>query len=335
MVSAADIVQTVWLAQALQRVEIDTGIFFTLAGANAFAAGMANIDLCAVDRLIGRIEAGDVHALVVAESDMWRRFPDRPRLLSALERLDLLIVLDYLDTPLNEKAQVFIPTRTIYEVGGHWINQEGRVQAALAVLQGGEPVAITGDGDHPPRIFDAAIPGDQPLAAWRAAAKLSLSNTKDGAPAMDSLLAKALSELHPSLAAADDTGEGRRVFPQAAVLPAKETIRGQNEPAPGSLTLLLVDRTLGTEPLSTRSPALADAEHPPAAQMHPLTIQALGLRATQPIVLSAGEKHLRLPLEADDRMAPGVVVIPRHHTLDWQIFGETRLAIEQRQIKQG
>lgn len=333
LVAAAEINQTAWLAQALERAEVNTGIFYTLNGPNAFAVGMAAVDLYPVDRLIGRIESGEIRTLVAAESDLWWRYPDRPRLLAALERLDLLVVLDQLATPLNEKAQIFIPTQTIYENGGHWINQEGRLQAAASVLGTGEPIAVTGGQGHPPRTFDVNIPGGQPIAAWRAAAMLHQSGKNDGPPDMDHLLAQALSAYHPALGTVDETSEGSRILLQASAAPPKENIREQTEPAPGSLMLLLVDRTFGTEPLSAQSPALAE-ESPPAAQMHPRTIQALGLRADQKIVLSAGSERLSLRLQAVDRMVPGVVVIPRHHTLDWQVFGETRLTIKQSQIKQ-
>jgi NADH dehydrogenase/NADH:ubiquinone oxidoreductase subunit G len=31
---------------------------------------------------------------------------------------------------MNHEASYFIPTQPIYESGGHWINQEGRLQVA-------------------------------------------------------------------------------------------------------------------------------------------------------------------------------------------------------------
>jgi hypothetical protein len=41
------------------------------------------------------------------------------------------------------------------------------------VIAGGEPIEVTGGLDHPPRVFDTRIPGNEPLAAWRAVAALA------------------------------------------------------------------------------------------------------------------------------------------------------------------
>ena len=140
LVTAWEVARAAELARTLRQADINTALFYTLDGANAFAAGIVDAPVNSVEVVIDRIEAGEIRALVAAESDIWFRYPDRARLQAALERLDLLIVLDYLASPLNETAQIFIPVRTIYETGGHWINQEGRLQAAEAVLRGGEQI---------------------------------------------------------------------------------------------------------------------------------------------------------------------------------------------------
>jgi NADH-quinone oxidoreductase subunit G len=90
--------------------------------------------------------------------------------------LDHLIALDYVDTPLIKAAGSFIPTQTIYECGGYWINNEGRLQAADALIAGGEPIEITSAGDHPPRIFEKRIPGSGPLPAWQVMLALAGEN---------------------------------------------------------------------------------------------------------------------------------------------------------------
>ncbi|MEJ2039080.1 MAG: NADH-quinone oxidoreductase subunit NuoG [Desulfosarcinaceae bacterium] len=334
MVTAQEVSLAAELAETLRQADVDATLFYTLAGANAFAAGLGCAPAAGVETLITKIEAGTVHALVAAESDVWWRYPDRSRLQAALERLDLLVELDYLASPLGEKAQIFIPTQTIYEAGGHWINQEGRMQAAQAVLKGGEPVAVTGGRDHPPRIFDSRIPGDEAMAAWQIAVEFTLGGS--GEPKdRNSLLAEALRAFHPTLETADLGSAGQRIPLETAAEARQGEVRAQTDAVADSLALLLVDRTFGTEPLSARTAALAGVEDPPAAEMHPRTIEELGLTGDEEVSFSSGSAGFRVLLKSNDNMAPGVAVIPRHHTLGWQIFSETRLVLKRNQFETG
>ena len=102
---------------------------------------------------------------------------------------------------------------------------------------------------------------------------------------------------------------------------------------PPAIVLLLVDWTFGTETLSARSPALNKAESAPAARLHPDTIASLGLAEGKPVTVSMNAGRLTVPVQADARMAPGVMVLPRHHRLEWQVFGETRVILERSQLK--
>jgi hypothetical protein len=38
-------------------------------------------------------------------------------------------------------------------------------------------------------------------------------------------------------------------------------------------------------------------------------------------------------LRASSTMAPGVIVIPRHHCLNWQIFNDTSVRLKGKQIQ--
>ncbi len=186
------------LARALCRTHKVAGLFYTLAGANAFATALTQDEPASTEAVLDRIEDGSVRLLVVVEQDLWRDFPDRNRLQAALKRLDHLVVLDYVDSPLNHAADHFIPTQPLYEGGGHWINQEGRLQAASAVMAGGEPIAVTGGLDHPPRVFDTRIPGDEPLAAWRAVTTLAKDPGKRVNETPEQTLKSALVDFHPA-----------------------------------------------------------------------------------------------------------------------------------------
>jgi NADH-quinone oxidoreductase subunit G len=321
------------LAQALCRTHKVAGLFFTLAGANAFAAGLIHDEWVPTEAVLDRIEEGSVRLLVVVEEDLWRGFPDRKRLQAALKQLDHLVWLDYVKSPLNHEAGHFIPTQPLYESGGHWINQEGRLQAASAVMVGGEPIEITGAQDHPPRVFDARIPGDEPIAAWQALTALA---GEAGADPVQQLKT-ALADFHPAVNPTPAETAGQRIdlhaISHARVESGAPTLPADKDVPADAIVLLLVDWTFGTETLSAMAPALNKVEAAPVARLHPGTITNLGLAEGKPVTISMNTGRLTVPVQADARMAPGVMVIPRHHRLEWQIFGETRVILDRSQLK--
>ena len=320
------------LAQALCRTHKVAGLSYTLAGANAFAAALTHDESFSTESVLDRIEDGSVRLLVAVEQDLWHEFPDRKRLQAALKRLDQLVLLDYVDSPLNHKAHHFIPTQPLYESGGHWINQEGRLQTASAVMDGGEPIEVTGALDHPPRVFDARIPGDEPIAAWQALTALA------GEAGVDPLqrLKTDLADFHPAVNAAPTEAAGQRIDLDAVSRARDESgavpATADEDAAADAIVLLLVDWTFGTETLSARAPALNKVEAAPVARLHPETISRLGLAEGKPVTVSMNAGRLTVPVQADPHMAPGVIVVPRHHLLEWQIFGETRVILERSQL---
>lgn len=332
IVTPAEISLVCEFAEALRKTHINVGLFYTLTGANAFAAALIQDPTHTTEQLVQGIEDGAIRVLIAVEADLWRTYPDRERLQKALGRLEHLVVLDYVDSPLNSEAGHFIPTQPLYECGGHWINQEGRLQAAAAVMAGGEPIAISGALDHPPRVFDPQIPGGEPMAAWRAVAALTTAAGTGETQAQ--LLNASMCDFHPAAAllAAGEAGVriDLQLTTQGATVPEAVT---EYFAAADQLTLLLVDWTFGTEPLSAMAPALSKVEPPPVARLHPDTMARLGLMDKQPLTVALDGGCLKVPAQADARMAPGVVAIPRHHLLDWQVFGETRLIMDSSKLK--
>ena len=323
------------LAGVLNRADIEAGLFYTLGGANDFAIGMTGA--AGIDQTLSQIEAGKIRALIAVENDLRPGYPDQTRLTRVLDHLELLIVLDHVASPLVEQAQFFIPTQTVYEAGGHWVNNEGRLQAAEAGFRGGESIEITGDQDHPPREFASEIPGTVPLSAWQAIAGLAEDSKAASEASSEDYLAEALKKFHPALAGLKESNSGQRLDLEPISEPTAEC-SGNNEiwqEAPGAneIDVLLVDRTFGTEPLSAMSPVLTQEMDGPAAGLHPSDIQKLGLDENKNLVVTTDAGSLELPMAADDRMAPGVIVIPRHHELQWQIFEDTVVRIKKSQIK--
>jgi NADH-quinone oxidoreductase subunit G len=325
------------LAQALCRTHKVAGLFYTLSGANAFAASLIQDERISAETVLDRIEDGSIHLLVAVEQDLWRTFPDRKRLQAALKSLDHLVLLDYVDSPMNQEASYFIPTQPLYESGGHWVNQEGRLQVASAVIAGGDTIEVTGELDHPPRVFDMRIPGSDPLPAWQALAALAEDHGEAVNATPDETLRSALAAFHPAVDTIPTEAMGQRIdlnaVSHAGVESAKRPVPASSASNADTIVLLLVDWTFGTETLSAMSPTLAKVEASPVACMHPETIAHLGLADGKPVTVSMHGSRLTVPIQADPHMAKGVMVIPRHHLLEWQIFGETRILLKNAQLK--
>jgi NADH-quinone oxidoreductase subunit G len=334
IVTSGEIALAADLARALSRTHIKVGLFYTLVGANAFAAALIPGPIVSTGQILDRIADGRVRLLVAVEQDLWRHFPDRSRLKAALRQLDHLVVLDYVESPLNQAAGHFIPTQPIYESGGHWINQEGRLQRAEAVMAPGDPITVTGGRDHPPRVFDKRVPGDEPLAACHAVSALAGEPGERENPVPQ--LNAALAAFHPAVGLPAVDASGHRID-LAASSRIPETVSKDplplavDVPADG-ITVLLADRTFGTDTLSALAPALNRVEASPIAQMHPDTLSRLGLTEDGLVRVSTGVGHLAVPLKADPLMAAGVLVVPRHHLLDWQWLGDTRMIIDRSQL---
>jgi NADH-quinone oxidoreductase subunit G len=335
IVASSEITLAADLARALSRTHIKVGLFYTLVGANAFAAALTPDPIVSVAQILDQIEDGRIRLLVAVEPDLWNDFPDRSRLNAALKRLDHLVVLDYVASPLIDAAGHFIPTQPIYESGGHWINQEGRLQAADAVMSPGDSIETTGDRDHPPRVFDTHIPGDEPLAAWQAVATLAGESEENALQQLNA----ALAAFYPAVGLPAGEASGQRIDLDA-VSPVRvehgAAREGSGDDArTDTVVLLLVDRTFGTETLSAMAPALKMVAEAPTAQIHPETIASMGLAEGRSVTVSMNTSRLTVPVKADPCIASGVIVVPRHHLLDWQVFGETRVILERSQLKVG
>jgi NADH-quinone oxidoreductase subunit G len=171
----------------------------------------------------------------------------------------------------------------------------------------GLPIKETGQGDHPPRTFAAQTPGSLPRPAWAVLATLL------GHPLALHPLREAIEAADPRFAGLADLeadGEGRRVagsgappVPAPAPLPHCE---------PGeTLRLLPVETLYGSELLSSLSPPLAAVVPAPHALLHADDAARLGLADGDRARLTTPLGHFSVAVHLSDRMAPGLVLMPR------------------------
>ncbi len=304
------------------------GLFYLMPGPNAFGAALLSSEDGSLLEVIDAIETGKVKALLLLESDPFRIFPDQERLKQAVEKLELLLVMDYLPSETVRLAQILLPTRTLFEMETCFVNQEGRVQFAPLSHRGGIPISQISAGGHPPRLFRSDIPGGEPEPAWVILAQLANAMTLPGQerlPLSRNEIWKWIVQEHPAfsnVSFADEQPNGiqinlgmRKEEPFAfrrRTLSEKEP-RGDNE-----LELLFTDWTFGTEELSVYSKFIQQVEKEPCLFINPKDSSRTGMKDKERVMLHLDKGPLAVELRVADNVAPGVIILPKHQQLLWQ-----------------
>jgi NADH-quinone oxidoreductase subunit G len=323
------------LALLLRAADKEAGLFYIMPGANAFGAGLASDPERSFLQIIEGIENSEIKALILAECDPFSHFRDQSRLDRAIGQLEMLVVMDYLNTGTMRRAHIFLPTATFYEAGGIFVNQEGRLQVTGPAYEGGLPIVQSGGGHHPPRIYGPGIPAAEPRPAWQLLADLADADTR---PDVDRhLLADIIPEIADLPSWDDLPDDGVRLQASADT---DLRFKGRNAYAIAKdgggddrLELLLVDGTFGTEELSARSACLQELVPQPTLSMHAGEAKRLNLVEGDLISITTGGGKLEAKLKTAANMATGVIVVPRHRKLSWQIFEPGPVRISKEHIK--
>jgi NADH-quinone oxidoreductase subunit G len=227
---------------------------------------------------------------------------------------------------------VFLPTQTLFEAGGLYVNAEGRVQASLPAGAAGSPVTQEGCGSHPPRIYGAGLPGADPRPAWELVARLSGDELPEDAAAARDRVRRHLCETAPELSAwvegAEPPAEGLRIA--AALAEGRRSAPPQpasGAPVADGFDLLFVEWTFGTEELSAGSPCLEALAAEPFAGLHRRDAAAIGVADGDCVSIRSEHGTLEVKVRLFENMACGVIVIPRHRKLAWQTLGRQQLRL--------
>ena len=327
-------------ARHLKFMKKTSGLFYMFTGANAFGAALLSDNEIAFEKILTGIETDAVRALVLVESDPYFNFPDRIRLEQALERLDMLVVLDYMDSRGVRDTDVFLPTMTLYEAGGFFINQEGRAQKVPTAFQGGRPIVQVSGGSHPLRSFREDIPGHEARPAWQALEELSKGTSESRKNEMYTELMQWLVEVHPIFSgllpvdAFPDNGirlylgQGTetRIERDRPVVPQWD-FKPDND-----LELITVDWTFGTEELSVRSPYLRQMEKAPRLFLSKRDAAQMGISDGDKMAIRSEAGTIDVHAAVVENMASGIIVLPRHHRLDWQHLKALKMTLNKKQI---
>jgi NADH-quinone oxidoreductase subunit G len=311
-------------ARSVLKEKGNCGLFYVLPGANAFGAGLLSTasDLAFMET-VGAIERGEVKALIVVESDPFWQFPDRARLEQALGKLEFLLVLDYVPSPITQQAHIFLPTSTLFESVSSFINQEGRIQMAHPVYHGGTPLSQVSGGTHPPRDYTGDLPGGGPKPAWQILTDLADALSLEGEPGAAEYPLSLVANMHPLLAGLKNGSVpvgGLHCLPDAAdaePFSAKvgPTVQPERE---DELQLLFVDSIFGAEELSRYSDVIHQVEGEPCLSMHTETAGRLGLAEGDRVLLTLDGGTIETGVSLSHGMDRRTLVLPRHRKLAWQ-----------------
>ena len=345
IVCGADIVDACTVNLAADAAELlgadkDAGLFYALTGPNSFAAGLIEGQKVSFESILAGIEGDEIKALILTETDPFVSFHDRKRLVSTFEKLELLLVIDYLDSEAAKKANIFLPSETVFESGGVFVNQEGRARYLTPALKKGISIEQAGRGDHPPRVFDARPVGADLLPAWRMVSILGGAGEKASEKGVSELVGS-LRENVAGLAGLPAGNaiprEGRTVLSMSGESAALSAVNNPDSlkdvPSEDRICVLTVENTFGTEELSSLSRCLQGLAKKASAVMHPETMKSLGLAEGDRIAIGPDENAAIAPVVADKRTAPATVVLPRLTGFQWRAFERSPAFVDKKAIR--
>jgi len=320
-------------ARLLRSAGDSAGLLYLLEEANSFGSGLFSGPSSFTD-IVRAIEAGEIKALIIAENDPFRVFPDRARLELALSRLELLLVMDYLPSDSVKRADIFLPASTMFETGSSFISHEGRIRFAHPVHAGGAPINQISGGSHPPRIFESMIPGGEPKPSWRILLEIGEALSLAGE---DFLVppGRIMAEELPHMEGFENYPlQDTSVIPQRSGMASFKARAQQGRAGRAKeLELLLVEWTFGTEELACYSPLLREVENEPVLCMHEDDAAAASVADGDWVRIHPGEGSLDLPVRISDNAAKGTVVLPKHRRIVWQRIKEHPVFISIREIE--
>ena len=96
--------------------------------------------------------------------------------------------------------------------------------------------------------------------------------------------------------------------------------------------MITVDWTFGTEELSVRSPYLRQMEKEPCLFLSEKDASRLGISPGDRITLGTDSETIEVHGAVAENMAPGILVLPRHHRLDWQHLKTLKMKLNENQL---
>ncbi len=124
------------LCQQVQRWMPEDSQHLRLSpGGNSRASERVFQSSPSVGRMLEECAEGDRDTLMVYGVDLLRQHPDRSLVRRVLDSIETLIVVDYLEGQLTERADLVLPLTTQFEEPGILISAEGRIRWSPSVVE--------------------------------------------------------------------------------------------------------------------------------------------------------------------------------------------------------
>ncbi|MEJ2519432.1 MAG: NADH-quinone oxidoreductase subunit NuoG [Desulfuromonadales bacterium] len=288
-------------AEHFATTDRSVGVMTLLAGPNSFGGAVLADSGPDFETLCDDLQEGHVKALVCLQSDPFREARDPAKSQVALGHLELLVSIDATPSLAAHRADIFLPARATVEMAGSYINNEGRLQAFLPVIDPGEPIRVSGQGDHPPREFSSTTPGSEPVADWQL-----LAGLLDAVPDL-AAVREQIARNDPRFAGLVDLqaeSEGQRLTLSTAVVPTLPKDPPETS-AEGTLPLLPTTAFIGSDWLAHLSTALEPLRPEPQVWLHPEQASRLDLAHGDRVVLTTHLGHCH------EGMSPGEMIVCR------------------------
>jgi NADH-quinone oxidoreductase subunit G len=318
----------------LQKSGKDASLLYILPEANSFGAGLLTTDAADVETVIEKMESGRIKALMAIECDPLMECCQRPRLEKAFKKAKLLVAMDHILGPFAKSAHFFIPSATVDECGGTFINTFGLAQVAPIARMAGAPISQTGAGSHPPREFNPTVAGANLVTPAKALLHLAGKDHLD----FKTLLANAHTAFSTAAALKHKPADGiGPAFDSPVFSKSKHTlsqeIKSKTDEEDDNLMLILVEWAIGTERISSLSPALIERAEDPVLSLNPTDAFSLGLADSSNVTISTKMGKLSIPVSLNENVVPRILVLPCHHKLEWQVLDRRCFDIHPQQIK--
>jgi NADH-quinone oxidoreductase subunit G len=289
------------------------------SGPNGFGAAAVSRG-ATLGGILSGLEDGRFQAAVVVESD-WSSWSPRAR--QALEKLPLLIVLDYLPGPLVDKAKAFFPTTVTYESNGTYVNRTGRIQGFAAVQIAGRSAIEEIQNGSFSRTYRRQPPESDARMAWEVLESLrELAAGRRGIRDL-AALREALAVNQPAWRPLRDLRAGDEgVYLERASLSAVAAEVPAFTRETG-LQLFRMERTLGSEVLSRRSEPMRKMAGPPIALLSPADAARFGIPGH--VLLSVEGSSVEVAARVHEGVPEGVVLVPRD--VEWPIIPRQGAAV--------
>jgi len=255
-------------------------------------------------RALEEMEKGNLKALFVMGENPLRELPRPERTRSALEKLDLLVVQDILQTETSRMAHAVLPGAAFSEKEGSFTNLEGRIQGFEAAVS--PPGRAMADW----RILAAIYDGLAPSPGKYESIEDVRREIRDHVPGYKAMETRPGGKGTPQYRCEPDSREGREkpVFREAGPLPDG---LGDSGEYPFLAVLGSVRSHVGNGTRTSRSGRLGEFRETGDLEMNPEDCRRMDVHPGEAVRVVSRHGAVERDVRPSRRVRPGFIFVPK------------------------